>query len=244
MARRRFFVPGFHHQRAELSGDDAHHLTRVLRVERGQRYEVCDGESAWLAAVVEAHKARVVFSLEERLPPKPEPPPLALYAALFKFDHIEWLVEKGTELGVEAFHFVAAERSEKGLDRAAGKRIERWRKIALEAAQQCRRDRLPLLHEPVRLREAAASAQGLKLLLDESGGQPLLRTLEGRGSHCVNLMIGPEGGWTGPERALLQDAGWQSVTLGNLILRAETAALAAAAVAQSAWLAADRAGED
>ncbi len=131
MARRRFFVPGFHHQRAELSGDDAHHLTRVLRVERGQRYEVCDGESAWLAAVVEAHKARVVFSLEERLPPKPEPPPLALYAALFKFDHIEWLVEKGTELGVEAFHFVAAERSEKGLDRAAGKRIERWRKIAL-----------------------------------------------------------------------------------------------------------------
>src|SRR5690242_2475758 len=119
MARRRFFVDGFHHQRAEVSGDDAHHLTRVLRVERGQQYEVCDNNAAWLATVVEAHKARVVFELNEPIPPKPSSPPLALYPALFKFDHLEWIVEKGTELGVDDFHFVIAERSEKGLERAA-----------------------------------------------------------------------------------------------------------------------------
>ena len=238
MARRRFFVPAFHHQRAELSGDEAHHLTRVLRVERGQQYEVCDGETAWLGTVVEAHKARVVFSLEERLAPKPAAPPLLLYAALFKFDHMEWLVEKGTELGVEAFHFVNAERSERGLDRAADKRIERWRKIALEAAQQCRRDRLPLLHAPVWLSEAAKTAEGVRLLLDEAGGEPLLRALEYRGNQAISLMTGPEGGWTAQERALLNEAGWRSVTMGSLILRAETAALAAAAVVQSASLAA------
>jgi 16S rRNA (uracil1498-N3)-methyltransferase len=233
MARRRFFVDGFHHQRAEVSGDDAHHLTRVLRVERGQQYEVCDNNAAWLATVVEAHKARVVFELNEPIPPKPSSPPLALYPALFKFDHLEWIVEKGTELGVDDFHFVIAERSEKGLERAAEKRIERWRKIALEASQQSRRDRLPLLHLPVRLRDAAATAACKKLLLDEEGGAPLPAALAGADSAGVSLLTGPEGGWTDQEREMLLGTGWTAVSLGPHILRAETAAIAGAAVVQS-----------
>ena len=238
MARRRFFVDEFHNHRAEVSGDDAHHLTRVLRVERGQQYEVCDSSAAWLATVVEAHKARVVFELKEPVAAKPAFAPLTLYVALFKFDHLEWIVEKGTELGVESFHFVIAERSERGLERAADKRIERWRKIALESSQQSRRDRLPNLHEPVRLRDAALHAAGVKLLLDESGGAPLLGVLgaQGRTVSGVSLLTGPEGGWADREREFLLGSGWSAVTLGPSILRAETAAIAAIAVVQSSFL--------
>ena len=238
MARRRFFVDEFHNHRAEISGDDAHHLTRVLRVERGQNYEVCDNRSAWLATVVEAHKSRVVFELKDPIAPKPASAPVTLYVALFKFDHLEWIVEKGTELGVESFHFVVAERSEKGLDRAAEKRIERWRKIALESSQQSRRDRLPTLHEPVRLRDAAKQAIGAKLLLDEEGGAPLLTALAGQvqPESGVSLLTGPEGGWVDHERELLRQSGWGAVTLGPSILRAETAAIAAVAIVQSSLL--------
>jgi len=237
MARRRFFVDGFHHHKAEVEGDEAHHLTRVLRVERGQLYEVSNNEEAWLAEVVEAHKARVVFALKERVEAKPVLPPLRLYVALFKFDHLEWIVEKGTEMGAASFHFVVSERSEKGLDRAAEKRIERWRKIALEASQQSRRDRLPVLHEAVRLREAAGAAEGVRLLLDEEGGAPLLPVMQAGGTpEGVNLMLGPEGGWTDPEREWLVAKGWRRVTLGATILRAETAAIAAVAVVQSVYL--------
>lgn len=238
MARRRFFVDEFHNHQAEVSGDDAHHLTRVLRVERGQQYEVCDNSAAWLATVVEAHKSRVVFELKDPIAPKPALATLTLYVALFKFDHLEWIVEKGTELGVESFHFVIAERSEKGLERAAEKRIERWRKIALEASQQSRRDRLPLLHEPARLRDTAKQASGAKLLLDEEGGTPLLKALgaPGQPESGVSLFTGPEGGWVDHERNLLQQSGWTAVTLGPSILRAETAAIAAIAVVQSSFL--------
>ena len=239
MARRRFFVHEFHHRRAEVSGDDAHHLTRVLRVERGQQYEICDNNTAWLATVVEAHKARVVFELTEAIAPRPAASPLTLYVALFKFDHLEWIVEKGTELGVDRFQFVVAERSEKGLDRAAEKRIERWRKIALESSQQSRRDRLPTLHAPIRLREAARQANGLKLLLDEVDGASLLDALGARGrpESGVTLLTGPEGGWVDHEREMLHESDWTSVTLGPSILRAETAAIAAIAVVRSSFLA-------
>ena len=238
MARRRFFVEGFHNHRAEVSGDDAHHLTRVLRVERGQQYEVSDNNAAWLATVVEAHKARVVFELKEPISAKQAFPPLTLYAALFKFDHLEWIVEKGTEMGVESFRFVIAERSEKGLERAAEKRIERWRKIAVESSQQSRRDRLPVLYEPIRLRDAAKQAAGARLLLDEEGGVPLLKALgaQGRAESGVSVLTGPEGGWVDHERELLRHSGWTAVTLGPSILRAETAAIAAIAVVQSSFL--------
>lgn len=238
MARRRFFVDHIHHRRAEISGDEAHHLTRVLRVERGQQYEISDNERAWLATVAEAHKARVVFELGELIPPKPVPARIALYVSLIKFDHLEWIVEKGTELGVESFHFVTAARSERGLDRAAGKRIERWRKIAAEASQQSRRDHLPALHEVMRLEAALRGAPGQRFVLEEAGAPPLLKLLpvERSPGAAVALLTGPEGGWTDSERALMSSAGWQAASLGPTILRAETAAIAAASVVISAYL--------
>lgn len=248
MARRRFFVPGIRHRQAELTGDDAHHLVRVLRVEAGQTYEIADGAGGvYLAAVSEARKNRVVFDVGEPVALKPLPVRLTLVFALIKFDRAEWIFEKGTELGVEVFQPAIAERSERGLDKAAGKRSERWQRIVVEAAQQSRRDTLPEVREAIGLRDAlaapAAGPSGVRLLLDEAGGAgvvPLLAALPApearQPADQVSLLVGPEGGWTEEERVLAADAGWRSVSLGPLILRAETAAMAAASLAMGAWL--------
>ena len=170
MSRRRFFVSNIHHGQAELIGDDAHHLVRVLRVEAGQRYEISDGASVYLATVAEARKSRVVFDVGDRVPLKPMPVRLTLAFALIKFDRLEWILEKGTETGVEVFLPVMAERSEKGLEKAAAKRSERWERVIVEAAQQSRRDALPVLRQPVLPREAAGVEADVRLLLDEAPG--------------------------------------------------------------------------
>jgi 16S rRNA (uracil1498-N3)-methyltransferase len=165
-----------------------------------------------------------------------------LLAALIKFDHFEWTIEKATELGVERIVPVIAARSEHGLDRAAGKRLPRWRKIALEASQQSRRAFLPEIADPVPMRRAIAEPAGHRYLLDEAPGHPLAaelpdsRTAEDR----VALLVGPEGGWTEEERGACREAGWKPVSLGPFILRAETAAAAALAVVTAAWLAAGK----
>lgn len=248
MARRRFFVDGIHHRQAELTGEDAHHLVRVLRVEAGETYEVADrspGGGIWLATVSEARKSRVVFDLGERVAPKPLPVHVTLLPALIKFDRLEWIFEKGTELGVDAFQPVVAERSEKGLDKAAEKRAERWERIAVEAAQQSRRDALPTIG-PVQSFETAVRqanpAATLRLFLDEApeGAAPLLTALPAQrhAADHVSLLLGPEGGWTAGERALAVAAGWRAVTLGPQILRAETAAVAGVSLVMGAWLAA------
>lgn len=244
MARRRFFVPGIHHRQAELTGDDAHHLVRVLRVEPGQTYEIADGAGGvYLAVVSEARKSRVVFDVGEPVALKALPVRLTLTFALIKFDRVEWIFEKGTELGVEVFQPVIAGRSEKGLDKAAGKRSERWERIVIEAAQQSRRDYLPEVREVTRLREAVGEdGYDVRLLLDEAdhGTMPLLAALppaeSRRPGDRVALLLGPEGGWTDEERALATGAGWRGVSLGPQILRAETAAVAGASIVMGAWL--------
>lgn len=240
MSRRRFFVPGIHHGQAELTGDDAHHLVRVLHVEAGQSYEISDGVSIHLATVAEARKSRVVFDVGERVPPKPVPVRLTLAFALIKFDRLEWILEKGAEAGVETFLPVIAGRSEKGLEKAAVKRRERWERILIEASQQSRRDALPVLLGPVSLGEATRWEADVRLLLDEAASAPpLLGSLPVpvKAADRVALMLGPEGGWTDEERAAIAAAGWTPVSLGPQILRAETAALAGVSVVMNAWLA-------
>src|SRR5689334_20361945 len=98
MARRRFFVDQVRNGKAEITGEDAHHLTRVLRVEAGQKFEITDNERAWLAEVEAARKDLVRFSIIEELARAPEVPFVTVYLALIKFDRFEWAVEKATEL--------------------------------------------------------------------------------------------------------------------------------------------------
>jgi 16S rRNA (uracil1498-N3)-methyltransferase len=243
MARRRFFVEAVHHQRAELSGEDARHLTRVLRVEQGQKFEISDNRSTYLAEVSEAHKERVVFTVIEKLAPAPQVVPLTLLLALIKFDHFEWALEKGTEAGVGRFIPVIAERSEKGLDRAVPKRMTRWQRIVLEASQQSRRDTMPVIEPVMPFKRAIGVTAIQRYVLDEDpGASPILNAVPSAPSARdeVALLVGPEGGWASFERDLAIDAGWMPVSLGPQVLRAETAAVTAASIVFNAWWAATR----
>lgn len=240
MARRRFLVEHVRDNTAELRGEDARHLARVLRAKPGQQYEVSDSTGVYLAEIAAVEKDRVVFRVIEALGTPRAPVRLTMCAGLIKFDRFEWLVEKATELGVAAIIPVNAARSEQGLSEAALKRAVRWRRIAHESSQQARRLSPPEIARPLSLDVALAVATGRRYFLDEEpGAPPLLAVIprhgDRRSSDRVLLLSGPEGGWTEAERAAAAAAGWAPVSLGPLILRAETAAIAAAGIVIHAW---------
>lgn len=238
MARRRFFVEQIRDGLAELRGQEARHLTRVLRVAPGEQFEISDNSDAWLAEVADARGEWVVFrTLAPIAEPKP-PVRVTLVQALFKFDRFEWMLEKATELGVERIQPVQAARTDKGLFEASNKRIERWHRIAREASQQSRRLRMPEIAEAQPLARVLETVGGARYFLDETGAPPVLSVLDRSlpAPARVSLAIGPEGGWTDEERQLARDSGWLPVGLGAGILRAETAAVAALAVVWNAFL--------
>ena len=229
--RRRFFVEKFDGQRALVSGDRAHHLGVVLRAQAGQFYELSDGVRVRLGRIENVTRDSVEFALLEELPANEPALRTTLLLSVVKFDLFEWAIEKATELGVSDIVPLAAARSEKGLIAAAEKRSERWRKIVLEAAQQSRRVRLSALH-PVAKPEAAFASRGdrLGIFLSERADAPTLRlALKGQTASEAVLAIGPEGGWTDAERDAAVKGGFHEASLGRLILRTETAVVAALA---------------
>jgi 16S rRNA (uracil1498-N3)-methyltransferase len=231
LARRRFFVDEISGDRAELTGDDARHLARVLRAEAGQRYEISDNYRAYLAEISAIAAHRVTFRILDPIPEEAPCLEIFLFAALIKFDRFEWLIEKATELGVARIFPVIAERSEKGLDLGAAKRIERWKKIAREASQQARRVRMPEITLPETFEAAVRRTLPHRYFLDEQAGlDSLARARQTEALSIAAILTGPEGGWTDRERALAGREGWKPVSLGPRILRAETAAIAAIAI--------------
>jgi 16S rRNA (uracil1498-N3)-methyltransferase len=229
--RRRFFVEKFDGPRALVSGDRAHHLGVVLRAQAGQLYELSDGARVCLGRIEKVARDSVEFALLEELPANEPALRTTLLLSVVKFDLFEWAIEKATELGVSDIIPLAAARSEKGLIAAAEKRSERWRKTVLEAAQQSRRVRLPTL-QPVAKPEAAFAARGdrLGIFLSERADAPALRVaLRGEVASKAVLAIGPEGGWTDEERDAAVKGGFHEASLGQLILRTETAVIAALA---------------
>jgi 16S rRNA (uracil1498-N3)-methyltransferase len=237
MARRRFFVEGVHRGRAQIAGDDAHHLTRVLRVEAGQKFEISDNQNVFLAEVESARKDLVTFAVIERIEAAQPIVRTVLLATLIKFERLEWMIEKATELGVEQVLVVEAERSEKGLSDAAEKRLVRWKRIAREASEQSRRARLPEIGGPVPFGAALQTGANYRYVLEESGAPPILSVLPAvcGAEDRVGLLTGPEGGWTDRERAGITAAGWTAVSLGPEILRAETASISALSIINAAW---------
>ncbi|HUJ29901.1 MAG TPA: RsmE family RNA methyltransferase [Candidatus Acidoferrum sp.] len=235
--RRRFFVERFEPRSAALRGDAAEHLGRVLRAEAGQLYELSDGHSVWLARVERVTLPKrgescIDFALVENLPAREPRLALHLLLSIIKFDRFEWCLEKATELGATEITPLAAARTDKALLAAAAKRHARWEKIALESAQQSRRLRPPVVGAAVRPGDAfAKSGAGLKLLLSERADAPALRkALEGAEAKSAALAIGPEGGWTEEEVAAARAAGFREASLGENILRTETAVIAALAI--------------
>jgi 16S rRNA (uracil1498-N3)-methyltransferase len=224
-------VEKFDGARALVLGDRAHHLSVVLRAQAGQLYELSDGVRVYLGHIEKVERDSVEFALLEELPAEEPRLHVSLLLSVVKFDAFEWAIEKATELGVAEIVPLAAARSEKGLVAAAEKRSERWRKIVLEAAQQSRRVRLPVLRAVARP-EAAFAARGdrLGIFLSERAEAPALRSeLRDRVASQAVLAIGPEGGWIDEERDAALKAGFQEASLGRLILRTETAVVAALA---------------
>jgi 16S rRNA (uracil1498-N3)-methyltransferase len=248
--RRRFFVDRFDSDSATLTGDAAEHLGRVLRAATGQLYELSDGNSVWLGrvervALSKRGENRIEFTLVEHIPAREPWLHLNLLLSIVKFDRFEWCLEKATELGVTEIVPLAAAHTDKRLLDAAGKRRPRWEKILLESAQQARRLRPPLLRaggdisrknaaKNVAVRPADAFAQSnaaLKIIFSERrDARPIRDALKGARGSSATLAIGPEGGWTDDEIAAARASGFLEVSLGENILRTETAVLAALAI--------------
>lgn len=245
MTRRRWIADRWSEDSAVLQDAQAAHLARVLRAQVGQEFDIVAGDVVRRGVIEKIHEDAVEFSLHEKVEAA-EPLPLVIGLSVVRFERMEWAIEKLTELGVTRIVPIVAQRSEKHLAQAAAKRVERWRKIARESAQQSRRSDVPEIVDPLPLPQwLKEEADGLKLLLSEHEHTQTLREylekkldLESPPislSKNVYAAIGPEGGWTETELARFTEHGWQSVSLGPRILRAETAAIVVASVA-SAWL--------
>ena len=234
MTRRRWIADEFSGNQAALRGEHAEHLVRVLRVRIGDEFDVATGTSVRRGRVTKVTDQRVEFELGDEVP-SAQIPNITLLLAIFKFDRMEWAIEKCTELGVARVIPVIASRTDVHLVSAASKRVERWGRIARQASEQARRSIAPELQQPLKLKEAIKLTGPLRIVLSESEQQATLRnTLALRPTDCELLLaVGPEGGWTEAELALFSQAGWVAASLGNTILRAETAAIAATAIAVS-----------
>lgn len=215
----------------------AHQLQVVLRLQAGAQITLLDDQGHAYAVEITTLQRRLALGfVQQQLPDPPEPArQLTLYQCSLKADKFEWILQKGTELGVAAFVPVISERSVVRPAAALLKKYERWHAIIQEAAEQCGRGRLPTLAEPRAWPDAVEHAAGLRLLPWEVTAQQAPRLasfLLGSVPRptTVSLLIGPEGGVSAGEALAAQQAGWQAVSLGDQILRAETAALAAVAV--------------
>src|SRR5271155_5931892 len=153
MPRRRWIADTWTPTTASLTGDQAAHLARVLRAEPGQIYDVVSNGFLHRAEIASVSENEVLFTLHEELS-SDAALPLHLLLAVFKFDHMEWAIEKSTELGIARITPILARRTEKHLAQSALKRSERWRRIALEASKQSRRTGVPEITNPIALKQA------------------------------------------------------------------------------------------
>jgi 16S rRNA (uracil1498-N3)-methyltransferase len=231
MTRRRWIADEFSDNRAAITGKHADHLVRVLRVRVGQEFDIATGAKVHQGRVLNVADGRVEFELGEEVPASITTA-VTLLLSIFKFDRMEWAIEKCTELGVSRIVPVIARRTDIHLASASVKRAERWRRIALQAAEQSRRSSPPEITGPLRLQEAAGLSADCRIVLAESEKRTQLRDILSSAADTREtlLAIGPEGGWAEDELQLFQQTGWTSASLGETILRAETAAIAATAI--------------
>lgn len=232
MTRRRWIADRVEGDRAYLLGSNAAHLFRVLRVKVGQSFDVVADGMPRRGEVVSASHDEVEFRLGSVIESEALPQ-VTVYLSIIKFDRLEWALEKVTELGVSRIVPMIAQRTEQHLAKAAERRVERWRKLVHEAAQQSRRVAAPEIGEPATLKQAIASERGKKIVLSEAEQRTSLKALLSGAKPPVALAFGPEGGWTEDELRSFNDYTWQAASLGRTILRAETAAIAAVAVAMA-----------
>jgi 16S rRNA (uracil1498-N3)-methyltransferase len=236
MTRRRWIPDEASGNHAALTGSHADHLIRVLRARVGQEFDIATGSVVRRGRVTTIAEGRINFELGEEIS-SALPANLTLLLSIFKFDRMEWAIEKCTELGVARIIPIIARRTDSHLVAASVKRSERWRRIALQASEQSRRATSPEVASPTNLKEALVIPGKLRILLAETEEQTSLRevlTAQPAGGEIL-LAVGPEGGWAEEEFGLFEKESWIFASLGPTILRAETAAIAAVAITSSAF---------
>jgi 16S rRNA (uracil1498-N3)-methyltransferase len=213
----------------DLAPDEAHHVRRVLRLRVGEPVAVFDGKGQeWRAVISRSEAGRITLTLESRLETAVEAPlEVGLYQGLCKPDRMDWIVQKATELGVATIHPFLSRRSVNR--RPSAQRLERWRRIALEACKQCGRRSVPLVDPCVDL--PAVAGDGTVGFLLDAGGEPFGAGCAGLdASSRVWIAVGPESGFEEQELRSWRARGWRRAGLGPRTLRAETAAVVSVAI--------------
>jgi 16S rRNA (uracil1498-N3)-methyltransferase len=254
MTRRRFYAPpsafSVDRRSVRLAADEARHLRDVLRLQRGEEVYVFDGEGKEFQCSIEnsGREFAQLNIVNEVQPAHPESPlDLTLAVALLKGEKFDLVVQKATELGVTRILPVITERADVRLQdsRDGAKRLARWQRIALEAAKQSGRARVPEVAAAIAFKslvkpstgenaESFALSNTFCLMFAERDGHTLAeatRQLSGR-PRKITALVGSEGGWTDEETLQARKAEWKIVTLGGRTLRAETAAISVVALLQ------------
>jgi 16S rRNA (uracil1498-N3)-methyltransferase len=218
----------------ELSEEESHHVARVLRLREGEVVGVFDGEGReWSGSLLSVGSRVTVLLGDEKRGGVDPTLPVALWQGLCRPERMDWLVQKGTELGMSSLTPFHAGRSEVG--RLSPSRIDRLRRIALEACKQSGRRILPRIGDLVPLPPQTPGGFEAWLLHPGPGSEPIARRLARRRPEGVWIAVGPEGGFTGEEAGILNAAGWSPCSLGPRVLRTETAGPVALALALYAW---------
>lgn len=229
---RRFYAPkqNFAGSSVVLDSDETRHLRDALRLKIGDAASVFDGGgNEYACAVASIGKREAILSITGPIePPAAESPfALTLAVSLLKGEKFDLVTQKAVELGVSKLIPVEAVRTEvRAVD--GEKRLARWQKIALGATKQCGRARLMEITKPVSLKDFATAAEAPVYFFTERGGKSFKASAENQ----TTAVIGPEGGWEDSEIEIARECGFELVTLGSRILRAETAAIAIAALLQ------------
>ena len=245
MTRRRFYAPpeafAPDAKSVTLSAEETRHLRDVLRLKSGDEIYVFDGAGREVCGKVQSvtRDSTEVSVVGKVDPARPESPlTLTLAVALLKGEKFDLVIQKMMELGVARVIPLITARADVKIrnDSDAERKLIRWRRIALEATKQCGRARLMDLENPIAFTDFIKRSKGdeLRLMFSERGGTSLAATVgETNERHdSVTALVGSEGGWTDEEIDQARDADWKIVTLGGRILRAETAAIAIAALLQ------------
>lgn len=224
-----------------LDHEESHHLRRVLRLREGDRVVAFDGTGReYLCRVERAADDRVLLRiLKEDQPPVESPLHIRLAQAVIKGEKFDWVVQKATELGVTEIVPLITDHCDPWVHRwERSDKLFRWRRIALEACKQCGRTRVPPVSDPIPVAEFLTRRSGVTVMAVERGGRPLASLEEAfryDRPREVNILIGPEGGWSSRERELAEEVGARQVTLGPRILRTETAGIVLTGIVQYLW---------
>lgn len=219
----------------ELPAELAHRVTRVLRLRPGNSVLLFDSRGREVRGRLTAIQPAVTAAIEESLPDVAWEAEVHLYAALIRPNRFEWIIEKGTELGVAAIYPIITTLTQVRTSEFGAERRGRWERIAVEAAEQSGRRTVPYLAEPRTWDQALAHPRGPAFLAWEGerlSGLPLASALPTTETDSLRVFVGPEGGFTDEEVLSARNQGVVTVSLGPTILRAETAAIVAVALAR------------